>query len=176
MPRQSRRQEILEAIWLREEPSSAQLASMFPRKTLYRHLKDLCEKGLVKKETAPRKEGERGRQSVIYRSNVKFLWSYPTKWLPPPGKKVGGQWFLGVRIKEGIRRRREGDLGRQSHVKLSDSELPGSFQEKTEYEKAKRQQKNPRPAPDHRILEERRQARAEIIRKALEGCASAQTS
>jgi hypothetical protein len=184
---------------------------MFPRKTLYRHLKQLCEEGLVKKEVAPRKEGETGRvkiletvlkkinddlsaawildknvycgiaplengtparagrKSVIYRSNVNVFWSAPTKWLPPPGKKDGGQWFPGAGIQEGIRARRIGDLARQSHVRLSGQELK-------DYKEAKRQLKNPPPAPDPRILEERRRARAEIIRKALEGCARAQTS
>jgi len=57
--------------------------------------------------------------------------------------------------------RKKGEEGRQSHVQLSG-------QEKKDYEEKKRQLKNPL-TPDPRILEERRRALAEIVRKALEG-------
>lgn len=156
MPRHSKQPEILKALWDMGEPSSAELARIFHRQTLYPHLKQLCEEGFVKWELIPRKKGQRGRQSKIYRLNAEPLWSYPTKWL-------NGEWFLGMRIQEGQRARRIGDLARQSHVRLSG-------QEKKDYEEKKRQQKNPPPVPDPRILEERRRARAEIIRRALESC------
>jgi DNA-binding transcriptional ArsR family regulator len=76
--------------------SARELTWAFPRKTVFRHLKQLQKEGLIEKSIESRKPGLKGRAPTLYRlrPNVRQVIMYPVRRLPGDA-----DWFPGKRRK-----------------------------------------------------------------------------
>ena len=93
MPLPCRENEVL---WIiggsREGLLWSELLSVFPRKTLDRHLKNLVKKGEVERIREPKEEGRRGRRATRYRV-PSHLWHMGGPFhVKFPVKRIGQSW------------------------------------------------------------------------------------